>query len=43
MMVGFILILILAALVSRGARNVLSGLVTLVGGAILLLASCVII
>jgi hypothetical protein len=40
---GFILILILAAIVSSGARNVLGGLVTLIGGVILLLASCAIV
>ncbi len=42
-MLGFILILILAAIVSGGARNVLGGLVTLIGGVILLLASCAIV
>ena len=42
-MLGFILILILVAIVSQGGRNVLGGLVTLVGGVILLLASCAIV
>jgi hypothetical protein len=42
-MLGFILILILAAIVSGGARNLLSGLITLIGGVVLLLASCAIV
>ena len=41
-MAGFILILILAAIVSGGARKFVGGLVTLIGGTILLLASCAI-
>lgn len=39
-MVGFILMLILAAIVSNGARNLISGLCTMLFGWILLLASC---
>ena len=42
-MVGFILILILAAIVSQGARNLIGGLITLMFGSILLLASCAIV
>ena len=38
-MIGFILILILAPIVSSGARNVIGGLLTLIFGGILLLAS----
>lgn len=41
-MPGFILILILTAIVSGGARNFVSGVVTLMGGTILPLASCAI-
>ena len=39
-MVGFVLILILAAIVSAGARTVIGALFTLMFGCILLLASC---
>lgn len=39
-MVGFILLLILAAIVSAGARNAIGGLLTMMFGGILLLASC---
>lgn len=42
-MLGFLLVLILAGIVSGGARNVLGGLVTMTGGVILLLASCAIV
>lgn len=42
-MVGFIIILFLAAIVSQGARNLLSGLLTLVFGCILLMAGCAIV
>jgi len=37
---GFVLVLILAAIVSGGARNLIGGLITLMFGGILLLASC---
>lgn len=36
----FILILILAAIVSKGARGLISGLMTLMFGLLLLMASC---
>lgn len=40
---GFFLILLLLAIVSQGARNLLSGLMTLLFGVILLMASCAIV
>lgn len=39
-MVGFGLILVLAAIVSQGARNLIGGLITLMFGCILLMAGC---
>ena len=42
-MVGFIIVLILAAIVSKGARNLLSGLMTLLFGVVLLMAGCAIV
>lgn len=41
-MTGFIIILILAAVVSKGARNLLSGIMTLLFGCLLLMAGCAI-
>jgi hypothetical protein len=41
-MIGMLLLLILAAIVSAGARNLLAGLMSLVFGCILLIAGCVI-
>lgn len=38
----FILILILAAIVSKGARNLISGVMTLLFGLLLLIGSCAI-
>lgn len=42
MVVALILLLILAAIVSRGVRTLLSGLMSLFLGALLLLAGCAI-
>lgn len=42
-MVGLGVILILAAIVSQGARNIIGALMTLTFGCILLLASCAIV
>lgn len=39
-MVGFIVVLILAAIVSQGARNLLGGIMTLLFGCLLLMAGC---
>ncbi len=41
-MVAFIALLILAAVVSKGARNLLSGIMTLLFGCLLLMAGCAI-
>lgn len=42
-MVGFILVLILAAIVSQGARSLLSGLMSVLFGCILLMVGCAIV
>jgi hypothetical protein len=42
-MLGFILVLILAAIVSQGAGNLLSGVLTLLFGVLLLMAGCAIV
>ena len=39
-MIGFILLLILVALVSQGGRNLISGLLSLILGLTLMVASC---
>jgi hypothetical protein len=43
MFVGFVLVLILAAIVSHGARNLLSGALTLLFGVTLFMAGCAIV
>lgn len=41
-MFGLVLVMILAAIVSSGARNLLSGLMSLLFGGLLLMAGCAI-
>ena len=42
-MIGFVLVLILVAIVSQGGRNLIGGIISLVFGLTLILASCSIV